>query len=385
MNKTKTIVYINFTPYENSGNILDYILEDFQNVIVFSLKFHSLSGDVHTNQIQIFKKGGLVKTYKLFQLPVPRSVLFLLLPIRSLLLLLQIVAYVVLLKIKFKKIDYYFTVNAFTAWIGIILKKLGAVSKTIFWVWDYYPPIHEDKIVMFMRWVYWQFDKASTNSDKVIFLNERLESLRRDIGILPNYKKYSIIPIGTNPINKKAVKESKKVKLIFLGVLKKSQGIEIVFKTGNELIKKFKNVELHIVGSGPDEEYFKKLAKKSNLPTTFYGYINENEKINEILSGSNIGIACYIPDPSNVSYYGDPSKIKLYLSYGLPVITTNVFEFSNKIKEEKAGIILDYNNQNEFIEAISKILKGESLFSKNALTLSRKYYYKKIYKKLFSD
>ncbi len=379
----KTISYINFTPYENSGNILDYILENFQNVIVFSLKFHSLKGDIHTNQIQIFKKGKMIQTYKLFQLPVPRSVLFLLLPFRSLILFVQIILYSFLLKVRFKKIDYYFTVNAFTAWVGNILKKLRLVDKTIFWVWDYYPPIHENKAVMLMRWIYWQFDKAATSSDKVVFLNERLKNLRQDIGIISKDINYPVVSIGTNPKNKKTSTNDKQLKLVFLGVVKKSQGLEILFKIKKKLMD-FPNIHIDVIGSGPDEEYFQKKSKQLNLPITFHGYIKDENEIDKILSNSTIGLACYVPDPSNVSYYGDPSKIKFYLSYGIPVVTTDVFFFSQEIIKEKAGVIINYKKPEQLINAINHITRNHKQFKNNALRLSKKYYFRKIYKQIFT-
>lgn len=385
-NVNKTIIYVNYSPYENSGKILDYLLENFKIVCIFSIGFYSLANKKNYNKLTIYKNGELEKTYSLFQLPTSPKFVFLFIPIRSLITFLEIIFYSVWLKIKFKKIDIYFTVNAFTAWVGGLLKSLGIVNKTIFWVWDYYPPIHENKFIMFMRYVYWQFDKISSHSDLVAFVNHRLLNLRKDIGIYSKDSMYPIVPIGTDKlpyVNLIKDKRNRKLALGFIGVLKKSQGLELVFNSDKAIQKEFGNIKYEIVGSGPDENYFKARAKKSKIKTTFYGYL-EGDSFNEVLRNCAIGIATYKPDASNVSQYGDPGKIKRYLSLGIPVITTNIIEFAEEIQDSGAGLIIDYNNEEELITAIKKIMNKHSFYSKNAYKLSQKFYYKKIYPQMFN-
>lgn len=382
----KTIIYVNFSPYENTGKILDYILENFENVLLFSFNFHKLGKGQEPSKLKIFKKGELKKEYALYQMFIPASLRFLLLPFRSFVIFLQILWHTLRLKKDYGKYDIYFTVNAFTAWVGNVLKKLGLVEKTIFWVWDYYPPLHEDKIVMFMRWLYWQFDKArtSSDSDRLIFLNKRLESLRKDIGALPKKANYPIVPIGTNPvIITKRRRRQKTVTLGFLGVLKKSQGLDLIFDNAEKIHQLFPNLQFQVIGGGPDEAYFKRKAKKSLIPTVFHGFLPTEKEVKAILSKCDIGLAPFIPEEGNVSYYGDPSKIKVYLSYGLPVITTDVYIFSREIAKEKAGVIIDYYQPEGVIKAISEILGNYEQYQKRAVKLAKKFYYKEIYPEIF--
>ncbi len=381
MEKYRTIIYVNYSPYENSGRILDYLLENFSQVFVFSIGFYYLKNKKNYNRLLVFKNGKMTMQYLLFQLPNSKKFLFILLPVRSLINFIQIIIYSIWLKIKFGKIDLYFSVNAFTAWIGNLMKGMGIVKKTIFWVWDYYPPIHENKIIMLMRYIYWQFDKISSFSDRVVLVNKRLLDLRKDIGIFPKNTNYPIVPIGTDQFDLD-LKEKSRIVFGFIGVLKKSHGFGIVFENTTNLLKRFKNVRYEIIGSGPDEEYFKEKAKKSGIKSKFYGYV-EGKKVKDILRNCSIGIATYIPDESNVSHFGDPGKIKLYLSFGIPTIATNVLEFSREIEESKSGIIIDYYNKREFTRAVARIMKNYKKYSKNALKLGQKYYYKKIYPEIF--
>lgn len=379
---SKSVIYINYSPYENAGKILDYLLENFDNVFLFSLGFHYLRKKKKHNQLLIYHKGILQKQYSLFQLSVPESLLFITLPIRSIITTIQIICFSYFLKYKLGNIDIFFSVNAFTSWVGIILKKLKVVSKTIFWVWDYYPPIHESKIITLARRMYWYFDKWSTLScDKVVFVNKRLLNLRKKIRMISNTKNYSVIPLGTEVFNIN-LKSKKQITFGFIGVVKKSMGLGAIFNNSEQIIKYFPNAKFDIVGSGPDEEYFKQQAKQIPLPTIFHGYLEE-ERFNKILNKCSIGIALYQPDPSNVSCFGDAGKVKRYLSLGLPVIITDVFEFSKEVKKNKAGIIVKYGNSKEFIEATKKIMSNYKIYQKNAFNLGKKFYFRKIYQKMF--
>lgn len=379
----KSIIYVNFSPYQNTGKILDFLLDNYKDVFLYSFNFHSLGANQEMSKLKIYQQKKLTHEHPIIQIPVPKSFIFLFLPLRSLLIFLEIIILSIKYKPKGTIFDTYFTVNAFTAWIGNTMKSLGLVKQTIFWVWDYYPPLHDNKIIMLMRWLYWQFDKLSIASDKVIFLNKRLENLHKDIGVLPKLSENKIVPIGTNPLPPASRTIKNNIVLGCLGVLKKSQGLDLIFAHSNEIHQLFPEARLEIIGSGPDEEYFRSQAAKNLLPTKFHGYIIKDADVEKIVSKWHIGLAPYVPEESNVSYYGDPSKIKMYLSAGLPVITTNVFMFSEELETAKAGIIINYFKPDTLLAAIKKIKHSYRTYRKNARHLGEKYAYQRIYPQIF--
>jgi len=379
--KKSSLVYVNFSPYKNAGKIFDFIISEFDIVCAFCFSFHELK-EKDSNKLIIYKRGRAVETHRLVQIPVPESFIFFLLPIRSLFIMVQIFIYVIILRKKFGPIDVYFTVNAFTAWVGMLLRKFGLVKRAVFWVWDYYPPGHENKIIAVMRWAYWHFDKMATQVDKVVFLNRRLITLRKKIKVLDSSKIYEIVPIGTDPVRQRKIKNPKPVILGFIGVLKRSQGLDLIFDQGDALTKRFKNISLEIIGGGPDGAYFRERSKNSPLKVRFHG-LQTDSKVKAILQNCTIGVATYIPEKNNVSYYGDPSKIKNYLSVGLPIITTNVFVFSKEIKQSNAGVIINYFNPKELVSAVATITRSYAKYQKSAKSLAEKYNYKKIYSSLF--
>ncbi len=383
MRKNNSIFYVNYFPYDNSGKILDYLVENYELVFLFLAGFYQVEGKEKINKFSIYKSGKLIKETPLYQIQVPPQLTFFLLPIKSLITFIQILWQSRLMKLEYKKIDIYFTVNAFTSCIGLILKELGIVKKTIFWVWDYYPWVHDKKIVVMMRKIYWQFDKyATSNSDSTFFLNRRMVPPKKEENIIPKSKKYEVIPIGTGHAKFLSNKNLKNIQIGFIGVLKISQGLDIIFDNDEILHKNFPNIIFNIIGSGPEEKYFKNRAKKSKVKTKFYGYVDE-KTFEKILLKCTIGISPYMPEPSSVSYYTDPGKPKRYLNFGLPCITTDVIDFSKEIEKHKAGIVIDYYNPKDLINAIKKIVKNYKSYQKNAISLNEKYYYKNIYSKMF--
>ena len=123
-------------------------------------------------------------------------------------------------------------------------------------------------------------------------------------------------------------------------------------------------------------------AQKTSLSTRFYGFVPNKKDIEKIITKCTIATALYLPETRNVSNYTDNSKIKDYLSFGLPVITTNI-PSAEEVKKKRAGIIINYQKPQEFIDAISTIISDYKSFQENSLNLSKKYYYKKIYPEIF--
>lgn len=382
MDRIKSVLYVNYSPYENSGKILDFLLENFTYVYLFIIAFHPLGKNQETNKVIFYKNKKIIKEISLSYMNINPKLVFFLIPIRSSINLLQLFWHTISIIKNYGKIDVFFSVNAFTSWGGIILKKLGMVKKTVFWVWDYYPINHPSLVIRIMRWLYWQFDKWAIKSDRVIYLNHRLAQVRKESGVIAKTTKYPVVAIGTDIKTSGIKKKTKIIKIGFIGVLKKSQGLDFLFNSASLLKKNFPSISLEIIGSGPDSGYFKQRAKKAKIKVNFYGLVEENV-FEKILSRCTIGIAPYVPDDSNVSHYGDPGKVKRYISFGLPVIITNVFEFSKELEENGAGVIVDYYKPEELVKGIKKIMKSYKKYSTNAVKLNKKYYYKKIYPKMF--
>lgn len=380
----KKIFYVNYSPYENSGHILEFLVKNFEYVFLFSIGFHDLGEKRSSNRLVVYKNGRKLSQKPHFHLKTPKSMEYLFVPFRSVINLLQIFKLGVLLRKKYGKIDIFFSVNAFVAWAGLVLSGFDFIDKTVFWVWDYYPLVHKNPIVLFMRWLYWHFDRVAMYSNKVVFLNQKLADLNLKSKIISKKIEFTIVPIGTKSqkVRRKGLSKDLEFNICFLGVIKKSQGLDFVLEAHEALIKMFPNIRLHIIGGGPDFEYYKNKLVNTGHKIKFYGMLSDSA-VDRIMSISKIGLATYVPDKSNVSYFGDPSKVKKYLSFGIPVITTGVFDFSKMIDQYKAGFVIKYGDIEGLIRSIIKINLNYNKYSDRALKLSRKYQYTKIYKQMF--
>jgi glycosyltransferase involved in cell wall biosynthesis len=379
MKNNHTIVYINFSPYDNAGRILDFLISNYAVVIHFSYDHLRLKNGRNTNILSVYEHGKISLQRKLIPLRTPELLRFPSLPAVAFLIFLQTLYYAWRFKLKYHRIDQFMSVNAYTAWIGNILKKFHIVKKTIFWVWDYYPPGYADWRIRLLRWVYWKFDKpAVRDTDHLAFISKKLVMLRQKLGVLSKIRIYDIIPIGTNPTTRPLTK--RKLIIGFLGMLKKSQGLDFLFDVLPLLVKTMPNIKIECIGSGPEENYFKKRAKRWKKYVTLLGFIKTEDEVDKIMRRWIAGLAMYVPDASNESYWADPSKIKAYLSQYVPVVMTNVPSFATEVVKNNAGIIVEYNQTQQLIDAIKTIHLHWDTYAKNAYKLAQKYHYAKLYR-----
>ncbi len=375
--QNRSVIYINFSQYDNTGRILDYLREKFQTVYHFSYDHLRLKNGRNTNLFTVYKNGKCSTVRKLYSFRVPSFLMFYSLPIVAILMIIQTLYHSRQLT---KKLDRptFFTVNAYPALIGIILKKLGIVTKVYYWVWDYYPLKYPDWRLRMIRYMYLAFDTMAIHfSDTLIFPNRRQLALRNKITPIRNH--YKIIPLGGS----KPIRFHTRISNIvgFMGMLKDSQGVELMLKNLDTILKFNPTITIEIIGSGPEEHRYKILAKDFRNRVKFYGFIEDQNKIDKIIRRWFVGLAVYRPISSNESYFGDPSKIKVYLSQGVPIITTNVTEYGILARKYSFGITIAYSEK-QLIGALRTIYKNQKTYRKQALSFAETFYYKTLYKNL---
>jgi glycosyltransferase involved in cell wall biosynthesis len=380
--KKKSIVYVNFSQYDNTGRILDYLKEEFTYVLQFSFDHLRLKNGRKSNFMVLYKNNRVLRRKKLFSLRTPPFLLFPSLPIVALLMVSQTIYYSIQFSKHSGKIEYFFSVNAFSAWIGLILKMFRVVNKSIFWVWDYFPLSYPDWRLKLARYIYWQFDKPCMLwSDKIVFTNRKLYLLRKKTGHLKKSYKPIIIPIGS-ALRKIQIKKKKNV-VGFLGMLKENQGVDLWITHFADIVKAFPNVRFEVIGSGPEEYRYKNAVKGYSKQIRFLGFIEDQNRIFSIIQNWACGLATYFPNDSNESYWGDPSKIKTYMSAGVPILTTNVSYMAEIITKKKAGIVIPYTRDG-LISGLREVMKKNVSYSKASYNLAKEYDYKKVYKKFFT-
>lgn len=377
--QNRSAIYVNFSQYDNTGRVLDYLRQQFRTVLHFSFDHLRLKNGRKINLLTIYRNGKWVTVRKLYSFRVSSFFMFYSLPIVAILMIIQTIYHSSQLT---KKLDppIFFTVNAYPALIGIILKKLGIVTRVFYWVWDYYPLKYPDWRMKMIRYMYLAFDTVAIRfADSLIFPNRRQLALRNKITRIRNH--YKIIPLGGS----KPIRFHTRVSNIigFMGMLKDSQGVELLLKNLTIILNANPHMTIEIIGSGPEEYLYKNLAKDFGDRVNFYGFIEDQNRIDKIIRRWFVGLAVYRPVPSNESYYGDPSKIKVYLSQGVPIITTNVTDYGALAKKYSFGITIAYSGK-QLLAAIRTIYKNQKMYRKQALSYAETFYYKRLYKNLLT-
>lgn len=380
-------MYVNYAPYGNAGYILDYLKKNFDHLIYVSFSFHPM-GRRNRSISEIYFRGKLIRKISLLTLPVPKSYVYRLAPLLSLIAALEVVmiALYVFFRVKIRP-QIFFAPNAFLIFIGFILRALSLVDKVVFWVWDYYPIPETGLYHKLLYRFYWLIlDRWSTyKADFVWYLNERLLEVREKSGVITDKNKQYIAPLGVEPISNLTLHVIRKNTLGFMGVIKKHQGLELLLDSLPELVSAIPDIKIEVIGSGPDEGYFKTLVENSSEShhVICHGFIPDEKEMKKIIASWAAATAPYVPFEDNLSAYTDPAKVKFYLGCGAPVIITKVPPLAQKIHQRKAGIAIEYNTK-ELLEAVKKIFKENDKYRKNALRLAQEYNYTKIYNNAFS-
>lgn len=262
--------------------------------------------------------------------------------------------------------------------VSIYPLKILFIKKLIYYSVDFVPRRFSNS---FLNNLYHLMDKFACKHSDINWVMTKEQILgRRQFGItITNSAPFTIVPIGydTNKINIQSAEKINLENILYMGAMRESTGPELAIKTIPFLVKKFPKINLTMIGAGKDTDKLKKLIKELGLGkhVNFIGYIENFWDMVSIMSQKSIGLAPYKPIPDSFSFYSDPSKIKLYMCCGLPVITTDVATMANLILKTQSGLIIDYSEKS-LCNAITYLLEDKKRFNsfrKNAIKLSYQF------------
>lgn len=282
--------------------------------------------------------------------------------------------------------DVYIGVDPLNCLAGIVLRALGLVRCVIFYSIDFTPRRFGHNI---LDGVYHAIESFCVRFADVRWdVSPRIsEGREKFMGLLQKDFPVTVVPVGM--WEKDIPEESGSFdahRIVFVGHLLKKQGVDTVMKAFSMIVKKIKHARLLIIGGGEEEQSLKQLAGKLHLKkyVEFTGWMWDQEEIRKLLLGCAFAVATYDPrgaKEDNFTYYADPTKIKTYLSCGLPVIMTNVPYNASDLARSGCAIIVDYDEKliaKVLIDVLIDKKKLETMRTK-ALDTAKEFTWEKIF------
>ena len=135
-----------------------------------------------------------------------------------------------------------------------------------------------------------------------------------------------------------------------IGRLSKEKGVHYLLKAGSEIIAKYPDVKILIIGEGPERQNLEALAKLLHISK------------NVIFCGFQKNVAEFYPLidivvlPSVTE--GLPIVLLEALTYSKPIVATRVGGIPEVITDGKTGILVDPQNPSQLAEGIIRVLKN---------------------------
>ncbi|MFQ6003694.1 MAG: glycosyltransferase family 4 protein, partial [Candidatus Zixiibacteriota bacterium] len=171
---------------------------------------------------------------------------------------------------------------------------------------------------------------------------------------------YSIAPELLRLDSKKAVGKKrtseKKKRILYVGRLTKPKGVDLLIQAYKKVKRKYPDIELCLVGDGPQADELKKLAQGTD-DISFEGYKQYDQLLPYYLS-SHLFVL-----PTLTDVWG--LVVNEAMMCGLPIVCSKYAGCClDLIKEKQNGLIVDPENSDELSAAICQLLsKDGDLFS----------------------
>jgi len=373
MNKEVHLIFCSFVPV-GLEDYIQYFINNFDEFTYLKWKFPHSKGSIKSSLIK-YKNGKKIEENNLFSAASfqDKYLYFLLLPFNYLIYMYQALASFWRRKNRTQPI--FIGVNYFCTFCGILLKRMGKVDVVIYRVMDFFP-LPPKGIYRYLNRFFYIIDKfCLKNSDYIWFTTEGHIVGREKYGYFNrNRYDYKIIPLGldTSKFVSKPINEQNRYSLVYCGVISRYHMLDLLFEVIQDLKKDFSNIRLNLIGSGPDEAYFKELAKKMDLQDNiiFHGFVEEGDRFTTLMSDNILGIAFY-RNEENFMKYTEPAKVKYYLSFGVPAIVSRVPLIANELDEKRVGFAV--NNEKEEIVGIIKRFISDPKLQKEYKANIREY------------
>lgn len=262
------------------------------------------------------------------------------------------------------------------AFFGMSIIKLFRHVQYAYWIGDYFPPVHWS-LIAFEKLKKYYHDRVSFT----YYLSDTINAIFN--GRVVQKKNKQTVMWGVQPYQGIKRQITIPFRLLFVGVIRQSQGIEDLLL----FIKNSSYLHLSILGVCEITLYKKyqfllekyRISDRVSFPNTF---ISDNE-LRKLARHHHVGIALYDKGTRSATYYTDPGKVKTYIELGLPVIMSNTSAIAEYVNKYKAGIVIDALS--ELPDAIKDLRDTYQQYLNGVQSFSNYFEYERYYKKAFNS
>ena len=153
------------------------------------------------------------------------------------------------------------------------------------------------------------------------------------------------------------------------------KGFRLLIELMPELLKRYPQLKLFIIGDGPDMNILENRARELSVDrsVSFAGAL-PSEVLLSYIQASDIFVL-------NTGYEGFSHQLLEVMGQGVPVVTTSVGGNPELIIHKKNGLLVGYNNKKQLLRAIVEVLEKPALrkkLIKNALEIVKGYTHEKM-------
>jgi glycosyltransferase involved in cell wall biosynthesis len=164
---------------------------------------------------------------------------------------------------------------------------------------------------------------------------------------------------------------------VYAGLHGIPQGLDQIIKAAVKLEKTFPELQIILIGDGPEKAQLKGLTKELNVSNVTFVDLQNKNKMPAILASADIAIISlkqYIPGSV-------PSKLYEAMASGIPVVMIGEGESAEIVESSRCGIVVKPGDINGISKAIENLVDDQNLWidmGKNGRKTVENYYNRKV-------
>lgn len=205
----------------------------------------------------------------------------------------------------------------------------------------------------FIMYVMLKFHRIIGTYDKINYITLTEFNKKKLLNLVKDESKIYVKP---NFVEKREQRERiLKDYFVYIGRLDEIKGINFLVEAWKDIDK---NIELHVIGTGPEEEQIKNFIEENNITNIKLLGFMQRDNAFKIIQKSR---AIIVPSKW---YEGFPMTIAESFSLGVPVIGSKIGNIESIIEHEKNGLLFENSKKDNLKDVVECIFHNKELNQK---------------------